>query len=291
MEMHQIRYFLTVAQTLNFTRAAEQCNVAQPSLTRAIKKLEQELGGDLFHREGRRTHLTDLGQMMEPMLTQSLESAVAAKEQAESYGKAEIANLRLGLSSTVEIRLLESALVEMVRVLPELKLQISRGLAEQVEQDLEDGRIDVAITASKEIEWARIHQWQLCSEVFDIAMGSGHHLSDKPVLKLGDLEDQQIVNRVHCEGAEGFSNLLESRNINATFTHEVSNESDLEFLLSRNLGIGLVPQSIKFGNKDIIRLPLDDAENLRSLFLLAVSGRKYSKPVDLFIKLIRSKDW
>ena len=51
MEMHQVRYFLAVARTLNCTRAAEECNVAQPSLTRAIRQLEGELGGDLFRRE------------------------------------------------------------------------------------------------------------------------------------------------------------------------------------------------------------------------------------------------
>ncbi len=51
MEMHQVRYFLALSATLNFTRAAERCNVAQPSLTAAIKKLEAELGGPLFRRE------------------------------------------------------------------------------------------------------------------------------------------------------------------------------------------------------------------------------------------------
>ena len=51
MEMHQVRYFLAVARTLNLTRAADECNVTQPSLTRAIKQLEAELGGNLFRRE------------------------------------------------------------------------------------------------------------------------------------------------------------------------------------------------------------------------------------------------
>lgn len=291
MEMHQIRYFLTVAETLNFTRAAEQCNVAQPSLTRAVKKLEEELGGDLFHREGRRTHMTDLGQLMQPLLAQSLQSAVAAKEQAESYGKAEIAQLRLGLSATVGLHLFESILAEMFRVLPDLHLQISRGSAEQVEQELESGQRDVAITAKSETGWERVRQWPLFSERYDVALGSDHPLSTQPALRLGDLADQPIVSRAHCEGSDRFCELLDAESTNATLAHEVSTDSDMEFLLSHNLGIGLVPQSIRFNTSGIVRLPLEDAECCRSLFLLAVAGRKFSKPVDLFIKLLRAKDW
>ena len=61
MEMHQVRYFLAVAEELNFTRASEKCNVTQPSLSRAIKLLEEELGGPLFHRDREPAHLTELG--------------------------------------------------------------------------------------------------------------------------------------------------------------------------------------------------------------------------------------
>jgi hypothetical protein len=70
MEMHQVRYFLAVTRTLNFTRAADECNVTQPSLTRAIKQLEAELGGDLFRRERPAAQLTELGQRMHPLLQQ-----------------------------------------------------------------------------------------------------------------------------------------------------------------------------------------------------------------------------
>jgi hypothetical protein len=72
MEMHQVRCFLAVARTLNFTRAAEECHVAQPSLTRAIKLLEGELGGDLFRRERPRAMLTPLGERMFPLLKQCM---------------------------------------------------------------------------------------------------------------------------------------------------------------------------------------------------------------------------
>src|SRR5690349_19087705 len=74
MEMHQVRYFLAVARTLNFTRAAEQCNVSQPALTRAIRQLEEELAGTLLRREGKHSHLTDLGERMVPLMRQCYES-------------------------------------------------------------------------------------------------------------------------------------------------------------------------------------------------------------------------
>ena len=75
MEMHQARYFVALCETLNFTRAAEKCNVTQPSLTRAIKLLEDELGGPLFNRERNQTHLTELGRLMEPHLREVLDQA------------------------------------------------------------------------------------------------------------------------------------------------------------------------------------------------------------------------
>src|SRR5215510_5823474 len=78
MEMHQVRYFLATVSELNFTKAAERCNVTQPSLTRAIKQLEEELGGDLFRRERPQAQLTELGERMYPLLKQCYESALWA---------------------------------------------------------------------------------------------------------------------------------------------------------------------------------------------------------------------
>ena len=95
VEMQQIRYFLAVCETLNFTRAAEACNVSQPSLTRAIKALEEELGGPLFRRERNNTHLTGLGDMMRPHLSQVLVETEAAKDRARSFGRLEDVELEV----------------------------------------------------------------------------------------------------------------------------------------------------------------------------------------------------
>src|SRR5262245_18715590 len=101
MEMHQVRYFLAVCETLNFTRAAERCNVAQPSLTRAIKNLEDELGGPLFHRERNQTHLTELGKLMQPYIEQVLQQSEEAKSRAKGFVGMKDAPLTLGVMCTV----------------------------------------------------------------------------------------------------------------------------------------------------------------------------------------------
>ena len=106
MEMHQVRYFLAVARTTNFTRAAEECNVAQPSLTRAIKLLEGELGGDLFRRERPAAVLTPLGEKMYPLLKQCYDSAQSARALAVQVNDGEIGTLKLAISSSIELGLI-----------------------------------------------------------------------------------------------------------------------------------------------------------------------------------------
>ena len=103
--MHHIRYFLAVSETLNLTKAAERCNVAQPALSRAIQALESELGGELLRRERALSHLTELGQRMLPMLRQCYETADAAKMVAASIRKGEAAPLSIAVSHTVALNL------------------------------------------------------------------------------------------------------------------------------------------------------------------------------------------
>jgi DNA-binding MarR family transcriptional regulator len=97
LQLYQVRYFLALARTLNFTRAAEQCNVTQPALTKAVQKLEQELGGTLIHRERHLTQLTELGKMILPTLEKIFAAAEAVRLQAQGYQKKTIAPLKIGL--------------------------------------------------------------------------------------------------------------------------------------------------------------------------------------------------
>ena len=101
MEMTEIRYFLAVCETLNFHRAAERCHVTQPALTRAVQKLEAELGGQLFCRDKGHVELTEFGRLMRPHLKDVLERRDHARTVARSFLKLEAAPLTLGVMCTI----------------------------------------------------------------------------------------------------------------------------------------------------------------------------------------------
>src|SRR4029078_3735792 len=136
MEMHQVRYFLAVARALNFTRAAEECHVAQPSLTRAIRQLEGELGGDLFRRERPQAQLTELGQRMLPLLKQCYESAVSARSLATAIKKGEVGSLRLALSRTIDPSLVTPHVIELGQLFDGLGFALVRARAREARRRL-----------------------------------------------------------------------------------------------------------------------------------------------------------
>src|SRR4029077_20640663 len=165
MEMHQVRYFLAVARVLNFTRAADECNVTQPSLTRAIKQLEAELGGDLFRRE-RPAGMTELGQRMHPLLKQCYEAAVGARSLASSFKSGEIGALRIALSHSIDLSLLVPFLDQMKRQFNRLEFHFLRGNSREVGEMLKKGEAELGIAAELDPNWERLDTWPLFTEDF-----------------------------------------------------------------------------------------------------------------------------
>src|SRR3974390_3770956 len=148
MEMHQVRYFLAVARALNFSRAAEECNLARPSFARAIRQLEDELSGDLFRRERPHAQLTELGQRMQPLLQQCYDSALGARSLASSIKSGEVGSLRIALSATIEIALVMPYILELSKHFQRLEVKLLRGTAAQVAEFMKNGSAELVIASS-----------------------------------------------------------------------------------------------------------------------------------------------
>src|SRR5260221_8595085 len=202
MEMHQVRYFLAVARMLNFTRAADECNVTQPSLTRAIKQLEAELGGDLFRRERPAAQLTELGQRMRPLLQQCYEAANGARMLAASFKGGEVGALRIALTHSIDLSLLIPHLDQIKRQFNRLEFRFLRGNAREVGEYLKKGEAELGIAAEIGEEWDRLDTWPLFTEGFQLVVNNRHPLADREDIPFEDLQTQRLLSRTYCEHAE-----------------------------------------------------------------------------------------
>jgi DNA-binding transcriptional LysR family regulator len=290
MEMHQIRYFLAVARALNFTRAAEECHVSQPSLTRAIKLLEEELGGDLFRRERTLSHLTDLGQRMLPLMQQCYDTAQGVKSLASSIKRGEVATLRIGLSHTVDIRLLVPFLTELMRAINGLELKFLRGTAAEISEIMKRGDADLALAGPLAESWERLDARALFTEAFALTVNASHRFADRDVVDIDDIRQERLLVRPYCEHAEPLSALLRGEDVASGHGHEVSSDRDLVSLLESNLGVAILPRSTAVPPA-LRRVQIKALEVTRTVYLYSVAGRPRSAPASTLMKQLLAADW
>ncbi len=290
MEMHQIRYFLAVTRHLNFTRAAEECHVAQPSLTRAIKLLEEELGGELFRRERNLSHLTDLGMRMQPLMQQCYDSALNAKSLATSLKSGAVAPLALALSRTVNIGLIVPHLTELTTTFKGLELKFRRGNAEQIAEYLKKGEAELALAGPLGTTWERLDTWPLLMEGYGLFVGKDHRLAGRNTVAVSDIRGERLLVRRYCEQADQLARQLQGHGITGTGAHEIANDADLGALLAANAGVAIAPRSTPVAH-GMMRVQVDGLELRRAINIYAVAGRARSPAASALLKLLRAADW
>jgi DNA-binding transcriptional LysR family regulator len=290
LEMHQIRYFLAVSETLNLTRAAERCNVAQPSLTRAIKALEMELGGELLRRERALSHLTELGRRMLPILRQCYETALTAKMVAASIRMGDAAPLSLTVSQTVALRPFTPVLRELARALPGLQLKLRRGSGSEVAEHLKSGAAELAIAGPLGEAWSRLDTFPLFEEPVDLVVSRDHRLAGKNRAEFDDLASETLLINTDCEMVEELKACLEVNGISGTATHQVATQEDLLELLKANLGVAIVPVGGVEKN-GLCRIPLSKLNLVRRVSVYTVAGRQRAIGCATLLNMLRAADW
>jgi DNA-binding transcriptional LysR family regulator len=242
MELHQIRYFLALCEELNFTRAAERCRVAQSSLTRAIKALETELGGPLFHRERANTHLTKLGEKVKPFLEQAYGQVQGAARQAQDFARTQSSELRVGAMRTMAPAALISLVAAMRTRHADVPLQITDAPALALQERLLAGELDAAIYALPGLaEDTRFHHLPLYREPFCVVLKAGHRLARRGAIRLRDLHGEPYVWRLHCEHEQAADEAFAEAGISASPVFQSDRDEWVLAMAAAGLGFALMP--------------------------------------------------
>ena len=286
MEMHQVRYFLAVARVLNFTRAADECNVTQPSLTRAIKQLEAELGGDLFRRERPAAQLTELGQRMHPLLKQCYEAATGARELASSFKSGEVGALRIALTHSVDLSLLIPHLDQIKRMFNRLEFRFLREVAEF----LKKGEAELGIAAEISEEWERLDTWPLFTENFQLVVNKNHPLAAREKINFVDLRAEQLLSRNYCEHGARVNSSLREHGLDVDRCHEIASERDLIELLEADIGVAVLPDTASIP-LTLKRANVEGLDARRTVNLYGVAGRERTAVASAVMRMLRGADW
>ncbi|SLN32257.1 LysR family transcriptional regulator [Oceanibacterium hippocampi] len=289
MEIHQARYFLMVCETLNFTRAAERCHVAQPSLTRAIKKLEEEFGGRLFSRERKNTHLTQLGRRVRPHIEQVMEAIETAQTEAESFRSAASPSLRLGVMCTIGPVRLVPFFEELRRTIPGLALTLKEAPGHALVDEMMAGELEIALIGLPHIP-ERLAAIPLYDERYVVAFPPGHRFEGQTTVASRDLDGEAYLQRSNCEFSDHFDEHGIERAFKVDTIYRSEREEWIQAMIAAGAGCSLMPEFTPMLPGLATRV-LVEPEVSRTIKLVTVSGRRHSPTVAAAVRVVRRFPW
>jgi LysR family transcriptional regulator, hydrogen peroxide-inducible genes activator len=240
MELHQLRYFVAVAQLENFTRAAQKCFVAQPSLSQQIIKLERECGGPLFDRSGRKVRLTDRGRTLFDRAIEILAAVEGAKRALTE--DVDAGQLTVGAIPTIAPYLLPPLLKRFLRDYPKTEVTVSENLTEYTIQACLEGDVDVGVLALP-ISEDQLAIEPLLTEELLLAMAAGHPLAARRHVSMQDvsLERFVLLSETHCLGRQVVS-FCKGQSCQPAISCRSAQLLTVQELVAAGNGVSLIPQ-------------------------------------------------
>ncbi|MHB1536020.1 MAG: LysR family transcriptional regulator, partial [Acidimicrobiales bacterium] len=192
MQLHQLRYFVAVADERHFTRAARQLHVAQPSVSSAIRALERELGAPLLHRARATVALTGAGRTFLPWARQALADCDAGAAAVREVLGLQQGRLALGATPSLTTTVLPAVLAEFHYRYPGIELSLHEAGSPDLVERLEQARLDLALVILP-VRQSWVRTTALYEEELVVAVHSGHPLAHRTRVALGELRHVPLV--------------------------------------------------------------------------------------------------
>jgi len=242
MNLRDLRYLVTVAETLHFGRAAERCHVSQPTLSAQIRKLENYLGVEIFERQPKRVSVTEIGAQIVARARQVLQDADEILALARNSHDPLAGRLKVALIPTIGPYLLPRVSSKLRKQLPRLQLMLYEYQTDDLIERLRNGELDLGILALP-VPLEGLESRELYDEPFTVALPRNHSLARHEELKLNDIagETLLLLEDGHCLRDQALEvcsrvNLRENQDYRATSLET------LRQMVAAGLGVTLLPE-------------------------------------------------
>ena len=283
MEFHQLRYVCAIAETGSFSRAAERCQIAQPSLSQQILKLEEDLGAKLFDRLGRSVRLTEAGRAFMPHARSILEQMEAARSSVADK-KADVrGSVAVGVIPTIAPYLMPRYTAVFAKRYPDAKLRIVEETTPVLVESLRDLTIDLAILALP-LRHKDLDLFPICTEPLLAVLPKNHPRAAAESLALKDLRGESFVmlRDGHCFRDLSLAACTHAR-ITPNIAFESGQFSSLFGMVAAGVGVSLVPEMAIDRNAGCRYVRLSDARATRTIVAAVLRGRSFNRVQRAFL--------
>ena len=242
MEVHQLRYFVAVADEGSFSRAAAREHVAQPSLSQQIQKLEAEMDQRLFDRLPRSVVVTEAGKCLLEYARKILVEIADARRCVDELKREVVGRLAVGAIPTIAPYVLPALIEKFQRRYPKVTLEIFEDTTERLVRRMEDGEVDIALVSTCD-ESPALERQSLGKEPLLVLLPKGHQLAKKKMIKWSDLKSQKflLLHEMHCLSAQVYQ-FLAAHHLRPELTVRGAQLGTIARMVAAGMGVTLVPQ-------------------------------------------------
>lgn len=287
MELRQLKYFVTVARTRNFSQAARELYMTQGTLSQQIKQLEDEMGTQLFERDSRNVRLTETGEEMLPLAQDTLNAALLCRNRIKDLHGALTGSLNVGTTHSFS-GLMVDAVKNFLKQNPGVKVHLYCGTAAELLEMLRERKLDLAIAFKPVKEYEDIESEVLFRTSLSVIMRDGHPLAEKQDISLQELEKHSIVlPGVGLQARRTFDNFvgLDTRKLNV---HIEVNDPDLimDIVQGTNLVTMLSPLAAYY-RKNLVAVPLEGGSYSMTGCIHSLRDGYHKRSSQVLVNMIR----
>ncbi len=288
MEFHQLRYVCAIAETGSFSRAAERCHVAQPSLSQQVLKLEEDLGAKLFDRLGRSVRLTEAGRAFLPHARSILHQMEAARTGVEDKRTDVRGSVTVGVIPTIAPYLMPQSVAAFSKKFPDAKLRILEETTPVLVEGLRNLSIDVAILALP-LRHKEFQMYPLRTEPLYAALARDHPRARAKNLSLRELRGEQFVmlRDGHCFRDLSVAACTRAK-VNPRIAFESGQFSSLLGMVAAGVGVSLVPEMALDKSARCSYVRISDAQASRTIVAAILRSRSFNRVQQAFLEHVRA---
>lgn len=260
MDIRHLEYFVQVAKHLNFTKAASTLHISQPSLSKTIKGMEDELGVPLFYRSFRQLELTDAGKALLQNAKHVLHAYENLTSELNDVMDLKKGEIKIGVPPIIGAAFCSKLISQYIDLFPLINVSLMEVGSKKIKDGIRDGTLDVGFVCNKPLNNKEVESIQLVKDPLMLAIHSTHPLSENTTVEFTDLEKEAFI--MYRQDFSLYDSILDACSSQGFYPNIVCESSQKDFIfemIEAKLGIALLPGQIceRLNHENIVAIPFE----------------------------------